>query len=86
MLVFATLFERRAVVLGDHGIHGKMGDAEWRRAVDALAAGLRRGDPADGFCQAIDLCGKVLAEHFPRGPGEGGPGNELDDAIRVSRR
>jgi putative membrane protein len=83
VLVFASLFERRAVVLGDRGIHEKMGDAEWQRAVSALVAGMGRGDPAAGFCDAIALCGAKLAEHFPRGPGKG-PGNELPDALRTS--
>ncbi len=85
VLVFASLFERRAVVLGDHGIHARMGDAEWQRAVDALVAGMRRDDPAAGFCEAIALCGARLAEHFPS---DGGPrrGNELDDALRTTRR
>ncbi|HEX9291629.1 MAG TPA: TPM domain-containing protein [Anaeromyxobacteraceae bacterium] len=85
VLVFASLFERRAVVLGDHGIHARMGDAEWQRALDALVAGMRRGDPAAGFRDAIALCGEKLAEHFPRGTGGGGPGNELGDALRTSR-
>lgn len=85
VLVFASLLERRAVVLGDHGIHARMGDEAWRRTVDALTAGMRRGDPAAGFCDAIALCGAALAEHFPRA--EGGPPapNELGDALRTSR-
>ena len=85
VLVFASLFERRAVVLGDHGIHARMGEAEWQRAADALVAGMARGDPAAGFCDAIRLCGARLAEHFPRAPG-GGTGNELTDALRSSPR
>jgi putative membrane protein len=84
VLVFASLFERRAVVLGDRGIHEKMGDAEWQRAVAALVSGMRRDDPAGGFCEAIALCGAKLAEHFPPTPG-GGPGNELPDTLRTSR-
>ncbi len=84
VLVFASLFERRAVVLGDRGIHEKVGDAEWQRAVGALVAGMARGDPAAGFCDAIGLCGAKLAEHFPRGPGPDA-GNELPDALRTDR-
>ncbi|GEJ55324.1 TPM domain-containing protein [Anaeromyxobacter diazotrophicus] len=83
VLVFASLFERRAIVMGDHGIHARMGDEAWQRAVDALTAGMRRGDPAAGFCEAIALCGGKLAEHFPRGPDA--PGNELADGLRTSR-
>jgi putative membrane protein len=85
VLVFASLFERRAVVLGDAGIHARMGDAEWQRAVEALTAGLRRGDPAAGFCDAIAICGARLAEHFPRAAGDLGEGNELPDGLRTSR-
>jgi len=84
VLLFATLFERQAVVLGDRGIHAKMGDEEWRRTVAALVAGMRRDDPAAGFCEAIAICGARLAEHFPAGPGGARP-NELDDALRVSK-
>ncbi|HET9598520.1 MAG TPA: TPM domain-containing protein [Anaeromyxobacteraceae bacterium] len=85
VLLFASLFERRAVVLGDRGIHAKMGDAEWQRTVDALVAGMRRGDPAGGFCEAIALCGAKLAEHFPRAPGAPAAPNELADALRTSK-
>jgi putative membrane protein len=85
VLLFASLFERRAVVLGDRGIHEKMGDAEWQRTVDALVAGMRRGDPAGGFGEAIALCGAKLAEHFPRAPGAAAATNELPDALRTSR-
>ncbi|HEX9049526.1 MAG TPA: hypothetical protein VF841_03250 [Anaeromyxobacter sp.] len=84
VLVFASLFEHGAVVLGDHGIHARMGD-DWDRAVAALAAGMRAGDPAKGFVDAIAVCGAKLAEHFPRDPGAKPPPNELEDAIRTSR-
>lgn len=83
VLVFASLLEHRAVVLGDHGIHGKMGDEGWRQGVDALVAGIGRDDPAGGFCDAIALVGAKLAEHFPRPAGGVGP-NELPDDLRES--
>src|SRR6266508_2830363 len=84
VLVFASLFEREAVVLGDHGIHARMGE-DWGKAVAALTAGLRDGDPARGFVDAIALCGARLAEHFPRDLASRPPPNELEDAIRASR-
>jgi putative membrane protein len=84
VLVFASLFEHEAVVLGDHGIHAQMGN-DWDRAVAALAAGMKVGDPAKGFVEAIALCGARLAEHFPRDPSAQRPRNELEDAIRASR-
>jgi putative membrane protein len=84
VLVFASLFEREAVVLGDHAIHAKMGD-DWRKAIDALTRGLRAGDAARGFVDAVAVCGARLAEHFPRDPASRPPPNELEDAIRTSR-
>jgi putative membrane protein len=83
VLVFASLFERQAVVLGDHGIHGKMGE-DWQQAVGALVAGLRAADAARGFVDAVAICGARLAEHFPRDPSARPPRNELEDQIRTS--
>ena len=88
VLVFASLFEHRAVILGDHGIHAKMKDAtkdEWEKALAALTAGMKAGDTARGFVDAIAICGARLAEHFPRDPSKHPPLNELEDAIRVER-
>jgi putative membrane protein len=85
VLLFASLFERRAIVLGDHGIDARMGAAEWQRAADALVAGMRRGDPAAGFCEAIAHCGARLAEHFPATE-SAGRANELEDGLRTTRR
>ena len=83
VLVFAALFEHQAVVLGDRGIDEKMGPEQWQRAVDALVNGMRRNDPASGFCSAIEIVGGTLAQQFPR-TGEDA-GNELEDTFRSSR-
>lgn len=81
VLVFASLREHRAVIIGDRGIHERMGEGEWQRAVDALVDGLRRGAPAEGFEAAIDQVGARLAAHFPREAGRP-PVNELPDALK----
>jgi putative membrane protein len=83
VLVFASLFEHEAVVLGDRGIHEKMG-ADWDKAVAALVDGMRAGDPGKGFVDAVALCGARLAEHFPRDPSLHPSRNELEDQIRAS--
>jgi len=80
VLVFASLRERRAEIIGDRGIHARMGDDGWQRAVDALVEGLRQDKPGHGFEAAIDQVGAILAEHFPRA--EGAPVvNELPDEL-----
>ena len=47
----------------------------------ALPTGLRAGRPAEGFEAAIEVCGAILAEHFP--PTAGDNPNELSDAVVV---
>ena len=84
VLVFASLREHRAVIIGDRGIHARMGDGEWQRAVDALVAGMRGGKPGQGFEAAIELVGARLAEHFPRRDGDP-RSNELPDGLNRGR-
>jgi putative membrane protein len=84
VLVFASLREHRAVVIGDRGIHQRVGSAEWKRAVEALVDGMRRDAPADGFVAAIAMVGALLEQHFPRRPGEDVP-NELPDGLKRGR-
>jgi putative membrane protein len=81
VLIFASLRERRAVVIGDRGIHARMGDDEWKRAVEALVEGMRRDSPGEGFVAAIAIAGARLEEHFPRRAGEIIP-NELPDGLK----
>lgn len=83
VLVFVSVHERRAVILGNRAIHQKMTDEGWKQAVDALLAGLGKGDAAGGFVAAIALVGDKLAQHFPR-TGVPVP-NELSDELRIER-
>lgn len=78
VLIFASLSEHQVEVVADEGIHSKVDQAVWADAVEALALGMRKGDPAAGFEAAIALCADVLAEHFP--PGDSNP-NELADRL-----
>jgi putative membrane protein len=83
VLLFASLFERRVVIIGDRAIHEKMGENGWRQAVAVLTAGLQRGEPEEGFLQAIGSVGEALAASFPRSATPGS--NELSDDLRVDR-
>lgn len=66
ILIFVSLAERYARIIADEGIAARVPQAEWQAAIDALVAHMRDDRIADGFITAIDLCGKKLAEHFPR--------------------
>ncbi len=68
VLIYLSCLERRVVVLGDKGIHERMGDDHWNSVRDRIILGIRQGQAARGICEAIELCGRALAEHFPRLP------------------
>jgi putative membrane protein len=76
--IYLSLLERRVVVIGDSGIHAKMGNPHWDNVRDLIILGIRQGDICGGICRAIDSCGKVLAEHFPPRPDDI---NELPDQV-----
>lgn len=76
VLIFAALADHQVEVVADEGIHSKVDQAIWADAVEALAKGMQKNDPAAGFEAAIGLCGGVLAEHFP--PRADNP-NEIKD-------
>ncbi|HTY62403.1 MAG TPA: hypothetical protein VMG30_09115 [Acidobacteriota bacterium] len=60
-----SLFEKMVVVIGDRGIHQKMGDRHWDDVRDLIIDGIRKGNARAGICAAIESCGKALAEYFP---------------------
>ena len=78
ILIFVSLAERYARIVADEGIAGRVPQAEWQGAIDALTAHMRDGRIADGFVAAIDRCGAVLATHFPS---TGPERSELPDRI-----
>lgn len=65
VMIFVSVFERYCEVIADEGIYKKVDGEVWRDAVDAVTKAVRDGRTADGFVTAIDLCGDVLARHFP---------------------
>ncbi|CAN5356236.1 TPM domain-containing protein [soil metagenome] len=65
VVIFASMADRKVEVLADKGIHDAVGDAVWARTVEAVQAGMKRGEPGAGFVAAVGICGEALAQHFP---------------------
>jgi putative membrane protein len=78
ILIFLSCLERRVVVLGDRGIHEKLGDQHWDEVRDRIIRGIRAGKPREGICAAIASCGAALATHFPHRPDDI---NELPNGV-----
>jgi putative membrane protein len=78
ILIFASLFEHRVVVLADRGINDKVPPGTWDEVVGMITAGLKSNDGCAAFRAAIEKCGNILAEHFPRSADDQ---NELADKL-----
>ncbi|NUM89155.1 MAG: TPM domain-containing protein [Bdellovibrionales bacterium] len=79
VLIFMSVFERRVEILGDKGIHQKVGESFWKEEADLLARGFRDGRALEALLEAIDKLGQSFRTHFPR---DAGDRNELSDSVR----
>jgi len=83
VLILIVPSRRQVVVLGDAGIHGRVGDEFWQRVATELATAIRANQVNEGVLQAIAAVGDELARHFPAGTAPNA--NELPDTIDVPR-
>jgi putative membrane protein len=65
ILLLVSELERRAVLLGDSGIHDKVGDEGWPRLVEQLLSRIREGRVADGIVEVLQKLEERLAENVP---------------------
>ena len=84
ILVFLTLFEHRAVILADEGIHRTVPKGEWQHLVDELIVGIKANRAAEALVEAITRCGGLLEKNeVERRPDDE---DELPDAPRIRER
>ncbi|WP_309887619.1 hypothetical protein [Archangium sp.] len=80
LLIYVSLFERRAVLLADAQVLEKLGQPK----LDALCAGLveelKQGAYVDGLCRTLKQAGLALGEVLPR---QGDDRDELPNALAV---
>ena len=79
ILFFVVPSRRRFVVVGDEGIHAKVGQEFWDGLVAAMSGDFREGKFNEGLIRGITECGRMLAQHFPYDAGT--DVNELPDDI-----
>lgn len=65
ILIFISMLERRAVVLADVGISEKVSANTWDELIKKLILQIKAGHLADGVCDAVAECGRILSQHFP---------------------
>jgi putative membrane protein len=84
ILLFLALYEHRAVVLADEGIHRAVPEDVWQGLIDELIAGIKAGRAAGSLIEAVTRCGELLEQYeVARRPDDE---DELSDAPRIRER
>jgi putative membrane protein len=65
MLIFVALGERYVELVTDNALDRGIGQPVWDRIVKDLTGEAARGDLANGLVNAVQECGKALAQRFP---------------------
>ena len=79
VLLFVVPSRRRLAVLGDEGIHQRVGQQFWEELVKQLTERFRTGSFTEGLEQAVQHLGEQLARHFPHAGAA--DRNELHDDV-----
>ena len=79
VLIFVVPSRKKFVILGDEGLHQKVGQEFWDGVATAISERFKKGDFTGGLVHGIDEAGRQLTLHFPL---EGHrDGNELPDEV-----
>ncbi len=79
VLFFIVPSRKKFVVLGDEGIHAKVGQEFWESVARLMSERFREGEFTEGLVAAIEEAGRQLAAHFPFDPTV--DVNELSDDV-----
>ena len=78
LLIYLSLFERLAVVLGDEKVMETVGQDFLDNLCGQLTTGMREGHPTEALCGVIATAGEKLSTPLPRGAEDT---NELHDTL-----
>lgn len=82
VLIYVSVPGRQVAVVGDEGIHAKLGDAYWQDVLDVILGKFRDGQFCEGLCAGVELLGAKLKEHFPH---QRDDVNELSDDVSFGK-
>lgn len=82
VLLYVSVPGRKVAVIGDVGIHAKLGDAYWHDVLEVVLGHFRADRFCEGLCAGVQLLGEKLSEHFPY---QRGDVNELDDQVSFGK-
>lgn len=65
VLIYLSFKPHALAVIGDKGIHQKVGQVFWQRIYDAMRTHCQQGEYTQAICEGIVEVEKQLAMHFP---------------------
>ncbi|HEY7204829.1 MAG TPA: TPM domain-containing protein [Methylomirabilota bacterium] len=80
VLVYVSIEDHKLAVIGDRGIHERVGQAYWEGLVEAVLGHFRQARARDGLTHVVGELGSALRRHFPRRPDDV---NELPDQVSI---
>jgi putative membrane protein len=84
VMIYISLFEKKAVILADSGINAKVGNEKWDSVIREIVIGIKEHSLLHGIVTGISLCGDILKDnHVERRPDDE---NELDDGLKIGER
>ena len=70
VLLYIVPRTRKFAVIGDVAVHQKCGDIFWQEVIALMTERLKKEEFTDALVHAIEKIGELLAQHFPRRPGD----------------
>ena len=83
ILVYLSLFEKTAVILGDSGINAKVKQNEWQAIASSITSGIKLNRKADAIARSMKMCGDLLEKSGVKK--ETGDRDELSNDVRIGR-
>jgi uncharacterized membrane protein len=66
VLIYLSILDKKIAVVGDIGIHQKLGAEFWNETVNELIEKFKTGNKALALADCILHCGNQLGKYFPR--------------------
>lgn len=65
VLFYLAYDDHKFAILGDEGIHNKVGQTFWDTTKEKMAAHLKIGEYTEAVCEGVKMAGEQLKAYFP---------------------
>lgn len=65
ILIYLAVVSRKVAIIGDEGIHQKLGQEFWEKIAGKLISEFKTSKKAEALAAAIVECGEQLSNYFP---------------------